>query len=121
MRVKDKLARYVFKRYTNNSRAAREVIPIAQAKSVGILYDASQRANAELILNYAEELKQQGKNVVTFGFFNKKKLPDDLKRSVSHEFISRSDLNWYGIPKKNEFDIIANEPFDILLNLYLWH
>jgi hypothetical protein len=121
MRMKDKLARYVFRRFTDKQRAQREFVPIAKAKTIGILYDATHRSQAELILKFAEELKAQGKNVITFGFFNKKKTPPDIKKTVSNEIISRADLNWYGIPKKSEFAMMANEPFDILINLYLWH
>jgi hypothetical protein len=119
--MKDRLARYVFRRFTDKQRARREFIPLSEARSIGILYDATHRTQAELILRYAEELKKQGKNVITFGFFNRKKLPPDLKQSASNEIISRGDLNWYGIPGKNNLALIANEPFDILLNLYLWH
>jgi hypothetical protein len=121
MRMKDKLAKYVFRRFTDKQRARREFVPIDEARSIGILYDATHKSQSELVLQFAEQLKSQGKNVVTLGFFNRKKIPADLKQSVSHEIISRSDLNWYGIPKKSGFAMIANEPFDILINLYLWH
>ena len=94
---------------------------IANAKSIGILYDATHTNQVNTVKKFVEALKVQGKSVTLFGFYNKKKLPADQHNSKSNEIISRTDLNWYGLPKKNVYAMMANEPFDLLLNLCTWH
>jgi hypothetical protein len=121
MRFKDKLAKYVFRKATEKKRAKREAIALSNAKSIGILYDATHQSQVNIVAKFVESLKIQGKAVTIFGFYNKKKLPQNISNSKSNEIISRTDLNWYGIPKKNAYAMMANEPFDVLLSLYTWH
>ncbi len=121
MKLKDKISEYVFKRAIGQPRAGRQIISLGKAKSIGILYDATQFHQEKVILEFAEQMRQQGKSVVTFGYINKKKVPPEFKSSVSNAYLSRSDLNWYGIPKRSAYALIANESFDVLINMYLWH
>jgi hypothetical protein len=121
MRFRDKLAQYVFKKTIETKRGQRETVAIANAKSIGILYDATHQNQVNIVKKFVESLKLQGKAVTIFGFYNKKKLPPDQHNSKSNEIISRTDLNWYGLPKKNSYAMMANEPFDLLLDLCTWH
>ncbi len=121
MRFRDKLAHYVFKQVTEIKRAKRETIALSNAKSIGILYDATHQNQVNIVKKFVESLKVQGKSVTIFGFYNKKKLPQDHPNFKTNEVISRTDLNWYGLPKKNAYALMANEPFDVLLSLYTWH
>ena len=121
MGFRDKIARYVFTKATELRRAKRETVAISNAKSIGILYDATHQNQVNIIKKFVDVLKLQGKSVTIFGFYNKKKLPQDFSNSVSNGLLTRSDLNWYGVPKKNAYAMMANEPFDLLLNLYTWH
>ena len=121
MRFKDKIAQYVFRKVTEKKRGKRETIALSNAKSIGILYDATHLNQVNLVKKFVESLKIQGKAVTLFGYYNKKKLPQDLHDLNPTEIISRTDLNWYGHPKKNVYATMANEPFDVLLSLYTWH
>ncbi len=121
MRFKDKLAKYVFKKTIASSRAFRQTIAIDNAKTIGILYDATSAEQESIVFNLSDRLRTQGKEVKVFGFFNKKKLPLEHVKRNGQELITRSNLNWYGVPKRSSYAEMANEPFDILLNLYTWY
>ncbi len=121
MGLKDKLAQYVFRKATTQPPANRQIVALANANSIGILYDATHQNQVNIISKFVDSLTKQGKKVTIFGFYNKKKLPDEFNQSISNGIISRGDLNWYGLPKKNTYAMMANEPFDILLNLCTWH
>ncbi len=121
MSIKGRLAQYVFSKATTRSRAKRRTVAISNAKTIGILYDATQPVEVNIIKKFAESLKSQGKIVTLFGFYNKKKSPLNFISSLSNEIISRSDLNWIGLPKKSTYAMMANEPFDMLLTLCTWH
>lgn len=121
MKLIDKLANYVFKKTTPIFRGNRKTMAIADAKTVGILFDATDWSEVRIIEKFVETLLIQGKAVRLFGFYNKKKLPPDYFSLLTDDIITRSDLNWIGIPKKDKYASMANEPFDLLLTLCTWH
>lgn len=87
------------------------------AKSIGILFDASDVDQQKIVLEYADTLRHKGKQVRLLGFFDDKNPREDV---AFHHF-NKKDINWYMLPKGTEVTNFLESNFDILLNLTLYH
>lgn len=83
------------------------------AKSIGILFDGTEQAEREIVLGYAEQLKQQGKKVKLLAFFNNKLKGDNF----SFAAFNRQQLDWAMRPTSREALEFKDQPFDLLLNI----
>ena len=121
MAIKDKFFRYVFQKATSFKCNPREIVAIANAKTIGILFDATHPHQVDVIKKFVDSLHQQGKTVTLFGFYNKKKITPESNVTVNDGIITRADLHWYGLPNKSTYAYISNQHFDILINTCTWH
>jgi hypothetical protein len=85
------------------------------ANSIGILFDATDGVNRNMVMDYAQNLKKQGKNVKLLGFVKSK----EKELSFPFNFFTLQKVNWKMIPESAEVNQFLNRPFDILINLYL--
>lgn len=91
----------------------RGAVNLNNASSIGILFDASELADREAVLQYAEQLRKRGKRVSLLGYF------DDAtdSNSFAFKFFTRKQMDWALRPNNEEArDFIAQE-FDLLLNI----
>jgi hypothetical protein len=99
------------KEIEQNKDAERNILNIKDAKSIGILYNATNVQDVALINEFEDNLMNMGIEVMTMGYENKK---PDKKSSDKLNIINRNDLNWFDKPvgekvlefKKNKFDIL---------------
>jgi hypothetical protein len=83
------------------------------ASSIGILFDGTEPAERETVLDYAEQLKKQGKKVKVLAFFNNKLKGD----SFSFPAFNRLQTDWALRPNSREALEFKEQSFDLLLNL----
>ena len=89
------------------------VISFGEARSIGILFDATNLQNRNLVLEYAEELRDRRKQVKLLGFFDSK-LKDE---NFTFRHFNRKDIDWAMRPKGANVEEFINHSFDILLHL----
>lgn len=90
---------------------------LQDAKSIGILYMATEERNYQTILNFVKELNDNKKTVKTLGFVESKKMPSYCYPQLNFEFTNYSDLNFYKKPKSTFIDVFTETDFDILIDL----
>jgi hypothetical protein len=117
-RIKHRLGLRHLRNTANKFHHSRGYIPYTKAKSIGIVYNATDDANREIVTQFAENIESKGKKVKLLGFINKPKMPVDLHSSNNHHFFHRKSLNWTGAPRKDTVISFIQEPFDLLLNLH---
>lgn len=88
-------------------------VDIKKAKSIGILFDATDLDNRKTVLNYADQLRKQSKQVRLLGFFDNK-LKDN---NFTFKHFNRRDIDWAYRPKGHNIDDFLAQEFDILINL----
>ncbi len=88
-----------------------------QARSIGILYDASEMQSYDIVKNYVKDIRARHKEVLALGFVDKKDLPQMQFAKLGLDFFTRRDLNWYMVPKGSVVTNFINTEFDILINL----
>jgi len=92
--LRHKISDYLLQQEIKNSIRQTTVVPFSNAKSIGILYDATLDNDYELIKNYVKELRAQSKDVLALGFFNNKELPGTRYMKLGLDFFTRKSLNW---------------------------
>ncbi|HMQ46870.1 MAG TPA: hypothetical protein PKA00_05210 [Saprospiraceae bacterium] len=86
-------------------------ISLKAANTVGILFDATELKDRDIVLAFAKKIKQEGKNVKLLAYL------DDFAESDSYPFriYSKKNLDWFFRPKGDEINAFTQEPFDLLL------
>ena len=92
---------------------------LEEAKTIGIVFDATENANFELVKKYISYLKELKKRVKAIGFFNTKVTPPMAYSKLEYDFFSLKDLAWNNIPKNIYVKNFIEDHYDILLDLNL--
>ena len=108
------LREYFLQKMISKLNARRNPVPFEPAKSVGVLFDATDQANRDQVIPFVEDLKRKGKNVVLIGYFNNKQ---DAS-SFAFKGFNRNDIDWLGRPKREVLEKYAKKDFDFLICIY---
>jgi hypothetical protein len=92
-----------------------------KAKTVGIIFNATDKEEFELVKRYVRYLKECNKKVKSIGFFNTDKIPDLTYSKLEWDFFTVKDLAWNYIPNKSFIENFINEEFDILIDMNIHH
>src|SRR4030043_1471026 len=93
-----------------------KVCNISEAKSVGIIYNATNAVSFEIIRDFTKILMQKKIEVSILGYVNSKKLIDHYLYRKGFDFFSQNDLNWYYRPVSAVTEEFIRKPFDILID-----
>ena len=119
MGIISKIRTNIFKAHLNKQlsqiKVTRSSIDFEDAQSIGILFDATEGDQRNIVLDYAKKLKEAGKKVQLLGFVKTKQ--KDL--SLPFKFFTWREVNWKMIPQSSEISKFLSNQFDILINLYL--
>ena len=110
--------RLLHKKLQSLTRLTR-VCNINQAKSVGIIYNATDSVSFEIIKDFTKTLTQKKIDVSALGYVDSKKLIDHYLYRKGFDFFTKNNLNWYNRPVTDTVDDFIKKPFDILINLSL--
>jgi hypothetical protein len=97
----------------------REVISSSfnEIKEIGVLYDASEKSNYDLVRLFIHNLKGEGKRVVSIGFINSKKEAEFVKPQLDFYYFNKKEINWLGIPSHSDAKRFIHTNFDLLIDL----
>ncbi len=90
-----------------------------QVEHIGIVYDAAFIEKENMVHQYANKLRSEGKKVFLLGFVDMKQLPGNKKFSLQSEYFWKETLNGINLPSKTKLSRFLEMEFDWLLNLYL--
>lgn len=86
------------------------------AKSIGIIFDANNETEREVVLNYKSHLQREHhKKVRLLGYKDVK----ELSGEEPFPCFCNKDLNWNQAPKREDVLQFIAEPFDLLLALHM--
>lgn len=88
-----------------------------EARTVGIVFDATDNENFDLVRKYITYLKEMKKRVKAIGFYNQKETPAMAYSKLEYDFFSLKDLNWYNFPNNIYVRNFMEDEYDILLDL----
>lgn len=119
MSIKDKIGTFFLQKEMLSISRNKALFNLKDAKTVGILFDASNKEEFELVKKYVVYLKELKKKVKTIGYFNSKEIPQMVFSKLEYDFFSQKQLNWYNKPSDPFIDNFINEEIDILIDLNL--
>jgi hypothetical protein len=96
-----------------------QVFNLEQAKSIGVVYNASTENDYNRAAGLIRHLQAQGKMVKSIGIAPFKIRPHYLPTKLSYDFITANELNWYKKPYGTFVEDFIKYEFDILIDLNL--
>ena len=88
-----------------------------KVKTVGILFDATNPDDLEIVKRYVVYMREHRKKVKAIGFFNTKEIPSLAYSKLEYDFLSAKELNWYGKPNSAVVKNFIQEEYDLLIDL----
>lgn len=86
-------------------------------KTVGMLFDASNPEDYELVKRYVVYLREHAKKVKVLGYFSEKQIPAYTYSKLEYDFFSSKEINWFGKPTTHIIDNFLEEEYDLLIDL----
>ncbi len=88
-----------------------------EVKTVGILFDATNSEDFEIVKRYVVYLREYKKKVKAIGFFSTKQIPALTYSKLEYDFFSTKELNWMGKPSSVIIRNFIDEEYDLLIDL----
>lgn len=117
MGLKQQIGNYYLKKELNRKRTNKNFVPLSQAKTIGIIYNAGDEQMKKTAHKLVATLQAQKKDVQSLGFINAKKNPEGLSITYGYEYFNRSHLNWLGLPLHSHLESFLKKEFDYLIVL----
>ena len=86
---------------------------INPSKNILILFEGTENSDRQVVLDFAAQLKDSGKNIKLLSYIDSKGELMDFGMAV----YNNSSINWLGFPKKHIMELLDSQKFDVLLNL----
>jgi len=114
---KQKVGKWVFQRELQTNSRTKEVCNLDDAKSIGILYNATSEQQIKIIKPFVTYFFDLKKDVKALGYVNAKELSYCHTPKLQYDFFYQKDLNWYYKPQNYIIDNFITKEYDILINL----
>ncbi|MFL5762794.1 MAG: DUF6913 domain-containing protein [Bacteroidia bacterium] len=88
-----------------------------QIKTVGIIFDATNTDDYEIVKRYVVYLREHLKKVKVLGFFSTKEIPALTYSKLEYDFFSLKELSWLGKPNSTIIRNFIDEEYDLLIDL----
>ncbi len=115
--TKRKIGQWVFQRDLKTNKRLKEVCNLDDARSVGILYDATSESQIKQVKPFVDYFFNLKKEVKALGYVNSKQLSFHHTPKLQYDFFYQKDLNWYYKPQNYIIDNFVKKEYDILINL----
>lgn len=110
-----KFAKFILGRTPEADRTV-QAINLKDAKSIGIVYNASDEETDELVKRYIKHLKEYKLKIKAIGYYDEKELPLDVNPKLEYDFITKKELNLRLEPKSAVVTNFLEEEYDILID-----
>ena len=117
--IKEVFGNYFLSQERKSVRRNKIFMNMAEAKTIGIVFDATDKENLDLVKKYVAYLKEMKKKVKAIGFFNQKVTPAMAFSKLEYDFFSLKELSWNNTPNSIYVKNFIEEEYDILLDLNL--
>lgn len=115
--TKRKASEFFLKRETKNRHRLVRSVNFNKANNIGILFDATDKNEFELVKQYIKKLKDEGKKIQALGYYNHKETPVMMNSKLEYDFFTLKEINWHFKPTSSFVNKYLEINFDILINL----
>jgi len=118
--IKESIGRQLLKGEMSAVQRQRKASGMEEALTIGILFDASETEDYELVRKYVNYLKELKKKPKAIGFFSTKEIPQTTYAKLEFDYFSHKDVMWNGKPTGVAISNFINEEYDILIDLNIY-
>jgi hypothetical protein len=105
--------------YMRNVKRELRSCNIHKAKTLGILFNATQQASFEIVKEMVKDLSSKDNDIEVLGYVDSKQMIDQYLYRKGFEFFTKNQLNWYYKPMPDNIEVFIKKPFDLLIDLSL--
>jgi hypothetical protein len=116
-KFRQQIGNYLFQQELKKTGRTAVIIPFTQAKTIGIIYNATSDNDYEIIKNYVRDIRSKSKEVLALGYIDSKRLPENRMMKLGLDFFTRKALNWKMKPGSSIVNNFISKDFDILICL----
>jgi hypothetical protein len=87
------------------------------AKTVGIIFDATNAEDFELVKRYVNDLRENNKKVRVLGYFKSNGVPALTYSKLDFDFFSNKEVSLFGKPTPVFIRNFIDEEYDLLIDL----
>ena len=114
---REKIGRYIFNKNLTKLKRRRVVHNLESAKTIGLLYDATDEQEYAIICNLVKILQNDNKTVKALGYLNYNIIPHYCIPKLSFDYFIMKDVNFFYIPNNSFVEDFIKNDFDILIDL----
>lgn len=117
--IQEKLGRIKLKKEQKKLSRSVKSFNIENASSIGVIYNATNRTEADKVKKFIQYLKEERKEVISLGYINSKDSSDKATPMLNYSYFDQSDLSKIMVPSSSDVNTFINKPFSILIDLNL--
>ncbi len=115
--IQEKVGRFWLNKEARRLKRNVKAFSIEKASTIGVIYNATNRDDAETVKKFVQYLKEERKDVLSLGFIDSKDSSDVVKPHLNYTYFDKGNLSRSFIPKGDEVQSFINKPFSILIDL----
>ena len=115
--IQEKLGRYSLKRDSKRLNRNVKAFSIEKATTIGLIYNATNRNDADIVKKFVQYLREERKDVLSLGFVDFKDSSDLVKPHLNYVYFDKRDLSKTLVPKGHEVENFISKPYSILIDL----
>lgn len=115
--IQEKVGRFWLKKEAKGLKRSIKSFGIENASTIGVVYNATNRDDAETVKQFIQYLKEERKDVSSLGFIDSKDASDIVKSHLNYNYFDKRNLSKSLIPKGEDVQNFINKPFSILIDL----
>jgi hypothetical protein len=115
--IQEKLGRFSLKKERKRLKRNVKAFSIEKASTIGVLYNATNRNESEIVKKFVQYLREERKEVLSIGYIDSKDSSDIIKPHLNYVYFDKRNLSKALVPKGNDVTNFINKPYSILIDL----
>ena len=115
--IQEKLGRYNLKKKSKQLKRNIKAFNIEKASSIGVVYNATNRNDAETVKKFVQYLLEERKDISSIGFIDSKDSSNLVKPHLNYVYFDKRDLSKTLTPRGKDIENFITKPYSILIDL----
>ena len=99
--IQEKLGRLTLRKEQKRLNRNVKAFNIESASTIAVLYNATNRNDAEIVKKFVQYLKEERKEVLSLGYIDSKDASDIVRPHLNYIYFDKQSLSKSLIPKSN--------------------
>ncbi len=115
--IQEKVGRFKLKKKLAGLDRNVKAFNLEKASKIGVLYNATNREDAELVKKFVQYLKEERKEVISLGYINSKDASEMVKTHLNYTYFDNKGLSKIQIPNTPDALSFMSTSFSVLIDM----